>query len=101
MTPPTYSRREVKQSLRRLLAMRERRDSKDIHVRVIDMERGLNWLSIYYPEEYEILVICGLFGTTFRDAETILFDDHATLHRQFNSGVAHITDHLNGDAIAL
>lgn len=97
MTPPNYTRREVKATVRRLFTMMELVDNKGIHVRVIDMLEAVNWLRENYHEEYEILVVCGLFGVSFRDAEAMLNWDHVTLKERFDSGVAHLTDCLNGE----
>lgn len=77
--------------------MREMGDNKSVHVRVIDMLEGVNWLREHYHDEYEILVVCGLFGVPFRDAEAMLNWDHVTLSERFDSGIAHLTDYLNGE----
>lgn len=97
MTPPNYRRVEVKGIIRRLFAMRERCDSKDIHVRVLDVTSQLLLLGELHPDEYEALVVCGLYGTTFRDAEEVLGVDHVTIKSRFDSGIAHLTDALNGE----
>ena len=95
--PPTYTRVEVKRVVRALFTMRERCDNKEIQARVLDLCWWLPWLMDFYPDEYEAVVICGLFGVPFRDAEEMLHTDHVTIKSRFDSGIAHLTDSLNGE----
>lgn len=97
MMPPTYTRVEVKRIIRALFTMRERCDNKDIHARVLDVTWWLPTLADVSYREYEAVVICGLFGVAFRDAEPILGRDHVSIKSDFDHGIAYLTDALNGE----
>jgi S-adenosylmethionine/arginine decarboxylase-like enzyme len=49
-----------------------------------------------HPGEAQAVIVCGLFQVQFRDAEVILSEDHVTIHEWYSSGIAHLTDYLNG-----
>jgi len=83
--------------IRTLPRLLEKCDNKEIHSRVLDAVWWLPWLADFYPYEYEAVVVCGLFQVPFRDAEAILGIDHVTLKERFDSGIAHLTDSLNGE----
>lgn len=98
MTPPrgNYTRKEVRKLLRGRFALREKRDNINILVRLLDLDAGVHRLMREHPGEAQAVVVCGLFQVQFRDAEAILLEDDSTIHRNFSSGIAHLTDYLNG-----
>lgn len=98
MTPPraNYTRKEVRKLLRGRFTLREKRDNISILVRLLDLEAGVFRLMREHPGEAQAVIVCGLFQVQFRDAEVILSEDHVTIHEWYSSGVAHLTDYLNG-----
>lgn len=95
--PPTYTRREVRRLLRGRLTLRESRDNKDVLVRLLDLDSALRRLMREYPREAQAVVACGLFQIQFRDAEVLIGEDHVTIYEWFTSGIAHLTDWMNGE----
>lgn len=83
--------------MNRLFTMRENRDNKDIHARAIDMADALRWLGEVYPNEFGYVVIHALFHVPFRDMEEMFSLDHVSIKENFDSGIAHMTDFLNGE----
>lgn len=77
--------------------LREKRDNIDILVRLLDLDAGILRLMREYPGEAQAVVVCGIFQVQFRDAEALLDEDDSTIHRWFASGVAHLTDWMNGE----
>ena len=99
MTPPraNYTRKEVRKLLRGRLALREKRDNISVLVRLLDLDLGVFRLIREHQEEAQALIVCGIFQVQFRDAEPLLGEDHVTIHEWFASGVAHLTDYMNGE----
>jgi hypothetical protein len=97
LTPPSrYTRNEVRKLLRGRFTLRERRDNIDVLVRLLDLDSGVFRLMREHREEARAVIVCGFFQVQFRDAEAILGDDHVTIHEVYSSGVAHLTDYMNG-----
>lgn len=96
MGKSNYTRKEVRKLLRGRFTLRERRDNISNLVRLLDLDAGVHRLMREHREEAQAVVVCGLFGVQFRDAEVILSEDHVTIHRWWSSGIAHLTDYLNG-----
>ena len=98
MVPPraNYTRKEVRKLLKGRFTLREKRDNINILVKLLDLDAGVLRLIREHPGEARAVVVCGLFRVQFRDAEAFLLEDHVTIHDWYSSGVAHITDYLNG-----
>ncbi len=98
MIPPSsYTRKEVKKLLRGRLSLREKRDNKDVLVRLLDLDSGVFRLMREHRKEAQAVVVCGFFQVQFRDAEAVLGDDHVTIYETYSSGVAHLTSYMNGN----
>ena len=98
MTHPrgNYTRKEVRKLLRGRLTLRENRDNINVLVRLLDLDAGVLRLVREHPGEARAVIVCGLFQVQFLDAEAILSEDDSTIHRWWSSGVAHLTDYMNG-----
>lgn len=97
MPPTNYTRKEVRKLLRGRLSLRDSRDNKNVLVRLLDLDLGIQWLMREYPNEAQAVVACGIFQVQFRDAEPLIGEDHVTIYEWFSAGVAHLTDRMNGE----
>lgn len=98
MTPPraNYTRKEVRKLLRGRFTLREKRDNINVLVRLLDLDTGVLRLVREHPGEARAVIVCGLFQVQFSDAETILSEADSTIHDWWSSGIAHLTEYMNG-----
>lgn len=79
------------------MVLREKRDNLNVLVRLLDLDIGVFRLMREHPYEAQAVIACGILQVQFRDAEPLLHEDHVTIHEWFSSGVAHLTDYMNGE----
>ena len=77
--------------------LRDKRDNKDVLVRLLDLDSGVRRLMREHREEAQAVIVCGIFQVQYRDAESLLGNDHVTIYETYSSGVAHLTSFLNGE----
>lgn len=80
-----------------LVKLAQHLDNKDVHVRALDMVDAVARLHVENTDEWEILIVCGIFGVGFREAEPMFALDHVSIHERYDSAIAHLTDYLNGE----